>query len=270
MSVIIGGSTGKYAGAVDQSRLVNQHGIYMQRDRIIVLDQVSNVGDLLYNACQDSNCPRYGAAHPVIPHLVVDEFWAEPTGGNTGVRLKVIYRYKPAIAEIRVGSAVVSTPTHEYLNSSGVWTSIALTVPTSQVGLPNPENDNKPYASDDKKGAVVQYQKTVTTMSCVQIETGSPGDKSKAYVGCVNSGTVPFDSGAPTGSWLCIGIDGVSVDGGINYTVTYSFAFDDVDLWQQKCYWICPQTGSPAKDSTLVYVQTQYGADFTAMGLRFT
>ena len=112
----------------------------------------------------------------------------------------------------------------------------------------------EPWWTAYQGGTTPQFQPT-TTLTASRVESVSPGQKSKTYVGKVNSGTWSLDPGCLAREWLCTGIDGSSNDRGSTWNVTYSFEYkprivDDDRLtgWDARVYYIDPDTGRPPSD----------------------
>lgn len=105
-----------------------------------------------------------------------------------------------------------------------------------------------------------------------RIESGSPDQKARAFVGTVNS--TPLDRDA-AGTWLCTRIDGTSNDGGNEYNVTYEFQYNPRG-WFFVAEWIDPDTGLPLDSSKWntneekVAFEVYDSADFSALGITFT
>lgn len=75
----------------------------------------------------------------------------------------------------------------------------------------------------------------------------NPRAPSRNYLGHVNSVDV-FGDAART--WLCTRYDGVTVDRGATYNVTYEFQ-DDIDTWDATVTFIDDKTGRRHKDATI-------------------
>jgi hypothetical protein len=88
--------------------------------------------------------------------------------------------------------------------------------------------------------------------------------RARTYVGTVNSGT--WYNGV-AGTWLCNSIRGNSQDGGVTFTVTYTFLYRE-DSWRERAVFIDSYTGKPPKDLVegtgkkwcTVYRATDFGA----------
>lgn len=87
----------------------------------------------------------------------------------------------------------------------------------------------------------VSMQLPFHTVTYTRTESSSPGDKSKAYTGRINSDSV---FGDPPHMWLCMKIGGSSRDNGKTYDVTYEFQRNP-ESWDPDAVFIDGETGQP-------------------------
>ncbi len=208
--------------------------------------------------------PRFGEEHPAIGGIFVQEVrsetlvgdptkaevvvtWGLPTGGAGGG-----FDNDPgddAVASVEIATTLQSVSTA--LDVNGVQIIIDKTV-LDQDGDP---------IFDEQPGEVL-YQMPMTVVRFRRRELFSPGDKSKLYVGTVNTNPVFGDD--PAHTWLCTRIDGISDDGAQTFNVTYEFQrapqrYDHeflFETWDATALWIDPETNLAAPD---INIQQQDG-----------
>jgi hypothetical protein len=120
------------------------------------------------------------------------------------------------------------------------------------------------------QGGLVSKLVPNTTISVTRRESGSPGFKSRTYVGKVNAGSWSRDPGALARTWLCTAITGRSTDGGSTYEVNYQFQYRE-ETWDETVVYMDTETGRPAVgitdgDGIEEYIIYQT-ANFNALGL---
>jgi len=129
----------------------------------------------------------------------------------------------PDDCTIQVGASVSAERTSK--DKDGVQISVALTDQPTQVG-----------------DVEIQVPQTVITFE--RLESESPLTKASTYAGKVNS----VDVGSFTArTLLCLGIEGISVDGGYKWNVSYRFQYNP-NTWDATCIYIDPETDRPHAD----------------------
>jgi hypothetical protein len=126
------------------------------------------------------------------------------------------------------------------------------------------------YGSPAHQQAVtVNKSAPQTTISITRRENGSPGVKSRNYVGKVNTSGWAKDPGAQARTWMCTSIVGRNTGGNV-YEVNYQFQYRP-ETWDHTEVYIDPETGRPPYDvvdgtglKTFVIYQT---ANFNALSL---
>jgi len=207
----------------------------------------------------------YGDVHPEtggsssLEPIYALEFQAQTENDqNTLFRVTISYSrpdsssqppaVTPSDSVIQVGSSVTSGKTQ--LDNSGAQIMVSLTGYPDQVG-----------------DVEIQVPETVILFESKEI--GSPLTKSIANTGRVNSSTV---GGFAARTLLCLGIEGVSTDNGINWQVTYRFQYR-VDTWDAVVVYIDPETDRPADtidiagNDGVTIAQIYPTADFNSLGL---
>ena len=93
---------------------------------------------------------------------------------------------------------------------------------------------NNIVVSFNGESRIVSINKPVaeSTLIVRRLEVGSPGAKSRKYVGKVNSGPWSRDPDSKARQWFCTSIRGVSSDR-VHYEVTYEFQQRD-ETWDQE------------------------------------
>jgi len=185
-----------------------------------------------------------GAAHPTVA-AVITEF-VSSVDSSDDVRVSIIYRPPSVIpdpdqpaAVIEVGSSLSQVESNRDVNNNLI--SVSYKYP----------NDYK--LDERKQGQTITQGKMLTrpapesSFVFRRVETGSPGGKSRAYVGKVNAAGWAADPSAAEKTWLCTAITGVSNDGGETYDVTYQFQYRE-DTWEEDAVFINPDDGMPPAD----------------------
>ncbi len=182
--------------------------------------------------------PQIGDEHPYIADMLLTRRLPSTVeDGTVDVRLRYDRRDEednPEYARIDIGTSAHQDETN--VDSDGT---------VMEVFKPG---STAPRTLEEVQGGVVPIMVPKSTIVYRRRELGSPGEKSKEYVGKTCAGPWSLDD-ATISQWLCTGITGTSIDGGKTYDVTYTFEFDE-NQWFVRVYWIDPDTGKPRSDAT--------------------
>lgn len=208
----------------------------------------------LFEAMNASGIPRHGEPFPDIPNLWVTGVEAvyEP---DSNTQARVIIRY--GFPDIDVGyfdnePSETTTPRLE-VSSSVQSTTTNKDVHGKVFVIDNyhkefREPDGTPIGTnalpEPAQGGEVNFQQPTATVRYFRREPGSPGLKSKQYVGTINASPV---FGDPAHFWMCTRLDGSTDDGGRSYNTTYEFQRHP-DSWDVVVVWRDPETGQPGQD----------------------
>lgn len=182
----------------------------------------------LKQALMQLGMPAIGDEHPSIADLYVVSRIPE-SRDNTTVDVRIVYERRdddeaPAdYADIEIGSVLSEDQVDQDRNGNYLYTT-----GTDSV----------------KQGHWVRKDSSQSSIRISRTERGSPGEKSRLFVGKVNSGVWRFDPVAAARSWKCVAIVGNSRDGGAIYRVNYEFQYD-ADLWNEIVHHRDPTTGGP-------------------------
>lgn len=199
-----------------------------------------------------SGMPALRQAHPSIGGIFVTGLDATPAG--------------PAAAVVRI---TYGPPNSSQLPEMGQPPQIDVGATLSQVQTSRDASGSPLIVAlgsgPEAQSQVAQVSRFVpqTTVRYSRLETGSPGDKARNYVGKVNATT--FFASDP-GTWMCTGITGRSHDGGTTYEVTYDFQYNP-DGWQPVIQYIDPLTGRPHPDASPVTATVYASINFQNLGL---
>lgn len=174
--------------------------------------------------------------YPNHTQAFIREFQPQAVDGET---VKVTILYREAVygaARIEVGSGVAQVESN--LDRYGQKIELRYTYPAdysvnvARAGL------------TQKQGGTYMRLVPEASVSFRRTEFTSPLIKSTQYTGKIN--LTPF-MGLPAKRWMCMGINGVSDDGGLTWDVCYSFQARE-DTWDEKVFFINPDTGKPPED----------------------
>ncbi|HUX01041.1 MAG TPA: hypothetical protein VMY35_08675 [Phycisphaerae bacterium] len=248
------------------SRAVKNRKGWQSAERIATVTGVTGTGQAqLDNALNTLGVPALGAEHPSMSQLFLDEM--EPSARGPGVVLiRMIYR--------RLEDA--DEPVDEDTGSIEVGT-------TAEQSERNTDHAGAlmtvTYASareSEREQQVVTVGAYLpkTRMVVRRRETGSPGDRSKLYVGKVNTGPWKLDPNCTARQWLCTEISGTSSDGGETYDVRYVFEYrgptSETGNWDIKGYWRGSDGRVPSDliaDAGIVTYQIYKSVDFDNLNL---
>ena len=215
------------------SRAVKNRKGWQSAERIATVTGVTGTGQAqLDNALNTLGVPALGAEHPSMSQLFLDEM--EPSARGPGVVLiRMIYR--------RLEDA--DEPVDEDTGSIEVGT-------TAEQSERNTDHAGAlmtvTYASareSEREQQVVTVGAYLpkTRMVVRRRETGSPGDKSKLYVGKLNKGPWKLDPNCAAKTWRCMAILGTSSDGGEFYDVRHEFEHcgegSETGTWDRRGMW---------------------------------
>ncbi len=224
-----------------------------------------------------------GSAHPSRSTLYLSDF--ELMGISTeAVKVRLVYKEFPFGDEvIRVGavtSQVVSNmgflknQTTKEFATSLTDMSVVFTFPTNYEGVNSALYAGKTMTTGVEATLFIPERTIVVTKQEV-VTGGYVSELAREYVGMVNADDWDLAPGDAIGTWLCTGIEGISNDNGLSYTITYSFQYR-ADQWTQTVIYIDPNTGRPPDDVKLGVGTTisskntyamQGNALFNALGL---
>lgn len=224
----------------------------------------------LYDVLQRPDIPRRGDPHPAVPNIKLVDREATPNE-NDPKRIMVKLRYgvpQPGdpvsgVTTVRTGSGSHGDQVNVDLRGRPIRTEM-------QVATALPDGSSTTRL--DQQVHNVDVERPATTTEFERVEVENPTPKSRQYVGRVNS--TRWYGGA-AGTWLCVGIEGDSDDGGQTYKVSYSFQYNP-DGWNPVVRHRDPQTGLPAFFNVFersvitaeVYRSANFGALRLLQGLR--
>lgn len=203
------------------SLTIGSDGIEHTR-KFLVTDLTGDAVDRLYQATLHFGIPQRGELHPSIPFLVCDTISADPAESGEAAHVTAVYRQANLVAPdvdpqgndeagpifgIRVSSSVQEVETEFDVNGQQI---------TVEHTFTREDGTEETVIAPVR----VAYRVAMTTVGFFRREQASPGDKSKAFVGTVNSMQTFTD---PPRFWMCTKIDGNSRDGGKSYDVEYEF-----------------------------------------------
>jgi hypothetical protein len=199
----------------------------------------------------------FTTAHPAIASIYPSNYSIEPKDKeHTIFQITVTYdtptfENQPAddtqTPIVQLGSSVVSSQTQ--LDKDGNQLVVSITTAggdsltqTGEVEIQEPQT-------------IIQFERK---------EQADPLSKSLAYTGSVNNATF---KGWAARTWLCLGIEGISDDGGSTYKVTYRFQYRAA-TWDAKIAFIDPATDKIHADVTTsngiltetIYPETNFSA----------
>lgn len=206
--------------------------------------------------------PETGGSSTFEPIYALD-FQARTENDQNTVFTVVISYSRPDVSQqppstdpddslIQVGSNVTGGKTQ--VDNTGAQIMVSLTGYEPQVGD-------------------VEIQVPETVILFERKEAGSPLTKSLANTGRVNSSSLGSGTYAAR-TLLCLGIEGVSTDNGINWQVTYRFQYRP-DTWDATVVYIDPETDRPADSINIAgndgveIVQIYPTADFSSLNLNW-
>ena len=210
-------------------------------ERIARVTAVSGTGYQQHrNALRVFGMPQIGDEHPFIADLELTNHTPSTVDDEVvEVRLRYTRRDEEGnkeYARIDVGTSVSQDETN-------------IDAATGDAIKVTKQGSTAPRTAEEEQGGVVPIFVPKSSIVYRRRELGSPGAKSRLYVGKVNSGSFSLDPTAEVGNWLCTGITGPSIDGGKTYDVVYSFEYD-ANQWVARAFWIDPSTGKPSPDAT--------------------
>ena len=189
--------------------------------------------------------PLIGDAHPDVPACLLRKKTGESISADA-VKVTLHYSVKasdddegqPDFDTIQTGSSVISTQTNKDFAGNNI---------TVEYKSPADAEENQFWTGfkgkTHEQGGFLTILKPQTTLIRNQKEAVDPLNKSRTYVGKMNDATFQGDA---IGTWLCTRLNGVSNDGGANWTVTYEFQWR-VETWKGVLVYILP-TGKPPSD----------------------
>ena len=216
-----------------------------------------------YQATQTAGVPRYFDAHPAIPGARALNIRTSMIDGSPSKATVTVDYARPgpgAVASadqevnVEVGVTLISkTVTHD---KDGKQLTVEYTLPNI-VGQIVAGIERKEFVDAQQPGIFREYPPGKTLkqikevsvlvpqryLRMVRIEESSPDDKSREFVGKVNS--AEFYKGKER-SWLCTKISGDYLGVRDCYRVTYEFlaAPDDEGTWDAQLTFTDPQTGA--------------------------
>ncbi len=181
---------------------------------------------------------KIGDPHPDVESVIAKQISCASEASDI-VRLAIKYSAPdlfisaPDQVVITGGSTLGQTETNTDINGDVMFT---------EYTYPDPYPETPDLAGDyAKHGAMVPLLIPQSTENITRIENKNPRQLASIYVGKINS--IKFLDGLPH-TYMCTNIDYNSQDGGLTYTVTYSFQFRP-DGWSQQLVFQSSDTGDP-------------------------
>lgn len=224
----------------------------------VVEDVRGGPNNLLWNALSAAGIPRYGELHPVlgIPVNRLSVQLVEDSAINAIVEIGYgvdaadsdLFNQDPddpdAPPRLEVSSTLQMATTETEFDAQGNKIPIIVTYRAAVT----PENPDPPI---QEQAGSVEYMIPMNIVRFYRRERHNPRDNPRApsrnYIGHVNSVDV---FGDPPYRWLCTRYDGVTVDRGATWNVTYEFQ-DDIDTWDATVVFVDDKTGRRPKDATI-------------------
>lgn len=261
------------------------------------------VADRIVKALNDPKVPKLGSVHPTVGTLFVVERGATMVDQNQA-RVIITYRVpkvdagEPKAEGGDIGKGAPGTTKKDKGTISVGATSSTREVFTDVTGklMTVGHIIEKEIKVTDPKTGVESKVKTkvpdiqvrsanivepnvVLTVS--RIETGSPDQKAREFVGTVNekplggalkASKLGVKGADPPGTWLCTRITGDTQDGGLTYSVQYEFQYNP-NGWFFVAQYIDKKTGQPpfldlTGEETIAY-DVYERKDFSALGIDF-
>ncbi len=234
--------------------IVDGHRVSRDRDgvtitRVARIDGLQAAGPgRLIEAVNARGIPEWDEVHPHVPGVIVTGLHAENMANDPSLA-EVVITYQSlgsaggtvqpdptddvGQATIEVGATVVGTQTNKDVKGN-----IINVQRDFQVGELNPRTGKTIEGSSVviQQGGRITVNRPQNTLGFTRRENRAPHARSKRYTGMLNSKSFFFE--APK-FWLCMGITGVSDDGGRTYDVDYRFQFD-AEQWTATVVYVMP------------------------------
>jgi hypothetical protein len=206
-------------------KITLENGIEMTRT-IRVHGLTGTASDRMLEAVDVATVPVIGAAHPGRSSCLLREI----SGGiesqdivklslrYTDVWRGITWGYNsspPSDSTIQVGATV------SQVENSKTWagSSIEIGPPASISGDSNRTDDEKSIQAH----TISRFEPEATIVVTKSVTAYNPLDMAMLYVGKTNQEGWTLRPYDPSNTWLCTGITGQSVDGGVTYQVTFTF-----------------------------------------------
>jgi len=217
------------------------HGKLTQKgwefERSCVVDGIVASGAGAVIAAVNQANLHIGDQHPQIPTAKLEEITPEHVApGVVTLRLTFREHYKTKLIE--VGTTLQTQTVNKDKDGNLL-----------SVRYQDPTNENADEDGFVTQNASTSFPQPHTTFSITRQEDGSPGDKSRQYVGKVNEAGWAIDPDAADRTWMLTGIVGRSHDGGNTYEVTYTGEYKD-ETWDVTVTYVDPATGRLPGDVT--------------------
>lgn len=194
--------------------------------RALVEGLSGGVDSILFNAMTAAGVPRFGEMHALgIPVSRLSVRMAPDSSKNAFVDIEYgiegdaedLFDQDPgnenAVPRLEVSSTLVSVRTELEINSNGDLVPII-------VKFTPPSASGEPANPEQEQSASVDLMIATSVVRFYRRERNNPQARAKLYIGHVNSDEV---FGDPAHTWLISRYDGVTVDRGHSYNVTYEF-----------------------------------------------
>ncbi len=237
-----------------------------------------------------------GSVHPSRAGLYLTDF--ELAGIDPdAVKVRLVYKEFPyADTNIRIGATVNQVVTNRGYLVNEATDRPAAALSDMQVKYTFPAdykvgNDtsyaNQTYETGAEASKFIPNRTIIVSRQ--EVFATVPGEPAGAdiinnlardFVGTINASgwlVVPQD---PAGVWMCMGIEGISNDNGLSFTITYSFQHNE-DFWEKTAIYLDPHISRPPPDlafgtgaaggATEIGSKNRYAfqksADFNELGL---
>ena len=172
----------------------------------------------MHEALHASGLPRPGEAHPVQTGVQVLGLNAERVTADIA-RVRVSYGVPTdgsALAGADPGTIDIAATTQVEVVSTSQY-GVPIQVSYTSVVL---DSDGNEAQVTEAKGVEVEVYRPQIVLRYTRMETRSPGSKSRAYLGSVNSRSI-WNGGAR--DWLCTDYSSSTEDRGLTFRVNYEF-----------------------------------------------
>lgn len=192
-----------------------------------------------YAALTASGLPQRGEGHPYVPGVYVRH---RRVTNKTHDACDIAITWTPRTGTS--GTASETEPVIMRLVSGSVLTTTEVDKDGNPIVLQHTYTSGPKAGATDQVGGAVEIEVPVQVFEGRRLESGSPRDKGRDYVGAVNA--TPF-AGDPARTWKIDAIECDTRDGGLTYDVLYRASYNP-DTWDSRAVYIDPDTGQRPPD----------------------
>jgi hypothetical protein len=249
-------------------------------ERIYFVSELASVGsDMLVEAVATAGV-ALGDSHPSIATAFVFEILPEsiPTAGDQ-VKITYVYRQFDVNYEYNIDAGQETQVTDEYWadrgdDGTGILTkmeAIEYTFPADYIhnkkfqGVTDPQGVEANIFINKPKIIISRTERVA--IAADGLSGHSPGipltgniivDRNIEFANKLNLAEWNIRPSDPEGIWICNGIQGVSINGGLAWRVTYTFTRDGINKWVFTANYLDPTTGFPEPDAEIGNGRAEY------------